>query len=951
MDDDADGVDDVDDDCPTDSGEQIDTDGDGFCDNQDSDDDNDGVYDYNDDMPLDGNETTDNDGDGIGDNADDDDDNDGCPDDQDDLPLDDSDCVDTDGDGLGNDVDPDDDGDGVMDENDPFPLDGTAWADNDGDGIPDFNGDPPFMGNFEGGGIPSGWTTFGNAEWLVQSNTVINGSFSAQSGDISDAQTSSLELSYDTNAGPYSFAYLTDSEANWDYLRFYLDGSLVNSWSGSGTSGTQSGTLTAGYHTFEWMYYKDSSVSSYTDTVWIDDVTLPISQTWANNDTDDDNDGVMDEYDMDPNDPCVSADTDGDGAPDWVVSGPVDMNNDSVDDVDCDASGWYEDWDDDGDGWSDIEELLCGSDNLDASDIPIDMDYDWLCDALDDDLDNDGVPNPIDCNAYWFSDWTVDDFEDCLVDTFNAADSSDDGEVDWAELFINFGGVLDDGDEGHYFICHDTNGTEIEIPFELVNDGMADCPNGEDEPQDWMGGGENGTEPDGVTDNWFDCEDGTNISMDLVNDGFDDCSYGEDEAHEDDGSDDDGISAEEFNDTWSYVLMWDADSNDAISFDEFWELNNDTGIFGLMPVGAENPGWPGEDTVWDMFPFDGSEAYDSDGDGIGDNADNDDDNDGVPDSLDEFPFDSTEWEDMDGDGVGDNSDNDTDGDGIPNDVDQFDTDPDASSDNDGDGADDESDTDDDNDGVPDVSDWAPNDASEWADNDGDGIGDNADPDDDNDGEADFEDAFPLDATETADADGDGLGDGSDPDDDNDGVPDGLDAFPMDPNESRDLDGDGIGDNADSDMDEDGVSNSDDAFPQNSAEWDDTDGDNIGDNSDPDQDGDGDLNADDPWPLDSTEWDDTDNDGIGDNTDTDDDGDGYTDSDEAACGTDSKRASSTPSDFDGDGDCDAIDTSDSRSEAAKGENAQPELGFTPGFPSVLAAISLLGAAMLGRRKDD
>ena len=36
---------------------------------------------------------------------------------------------------------------------------------------------------------------------------------------------------------------------------------------------------------------------------------------------------------------------------------------------------------------------------------------------------------------------------------------------------------------------------------------------------------------------------------------------------------------------------------------------------------------------------------------------------------------------------------------------------------------------------------------------------------------------------------------------------------------------------------------------------------------------------------------------------------------------------------------------------KGENAQPELGFTPGFPSMLAAISLLGAAMLGRRKDD
>ncbi|SVA70407.1 uncharacterized protein METZ01_LOCUS123261, partial [marine metagenome] len=880
----------------------------------------------------------------------------GCPDDEDDLPNDDSDCVDTDGDGLGDSSDPDDDGDGVMDGDDPFPLDGTAWADNDGDGIPDFNGDPPFMGNFEGGGIPSGWTTFGDAEWFVQSNTVINGSFSAQSGDINDAETSSLELSYDTNAGPYSFAFYTDSEMNWDYLRFYLDGSLVNSWSGPANGGIQSGTLTAGYHTFEWMYYKDFSISSYSDTVWIDDVTLPISQTWVNNDTDDDNDGVMDEYDMDPNDPCVAQDTDGDGAPDWVVSGGVDMNGDGVDDVDCDASGWYEDWDDDGDGWSDDIEWLCGSDDLNASDIPVDMDYDWVCDALDDDLDNDGVLNPTECDVYFIDldDLDVNGIVDCLVDNFNAVDSNDDGETSWLELFINFGGSTGDAFEEHFFICHDTNGTEIEIPFEWVNDGMEDCPNGEDEPQDWMGGGENGTEPDGVTDNWFDCADGTNISMDMVNDGFDDCSDGEDEHHEDEfGA---GLSEEEFNWTWEYLMMFDADNSSTIGFDEYWELNNCDAGPGcedgyLDELGLENPGWPGEDTVWDMFPYDGSEAYDNDGDGTGDNADNDDDNDGVTDALDEFPFDSTEWEDLDGDGIGDNSDNDTDGDGIPNDVDQFDTDPDASSDNDGDGADDESDTDDDNDGVPDVSDWAPNDASEWNDNDGDGIGDNADTDDDNDGEADFEDAFPLDATETADADGDGLGDGSDPDDDNDGIPDGLDAFPMDPNESRDLDGDGIGDNADSDMDEDGVSNSDDAFPQNSAEWDDTDGDNIGDNADPDQDGDGELNADDPWPLDPTEWDDTDGDGIGDNADTDDDGDGYTDSDEAACGTDSKKLSSTPSDFDGDGDCDAIDTSDSRSEAAKGENAQPELGFTPGFPSVLAAISLLGAAMLGRRKDD
>ena len=71
------------------------------------------------------------------------------------------------------------------------------------------------------------------------------------------------------------------------------------------TSGTYTTTVSAGYHTFEWMYYKDFSVSSNADTVWIDDVSLPVSQVTNNSDPDDDNDGVYDEFDLDPLDPCA----------------------------------------------------------------------------------------------------------------------------------------------------------------------------------------------------------------------------------------------------------------------------------------------------------------------------------------------------------------------------------------------------------------------------------------------------------------------------------------------------------------------------------------------------------------------------------------------------------------------------------------------------------------------
>ena len=39
------------------------------------------------------------------------------------------------------------------------------------------------------------------------------------------------------------------------------------------------------------------------------------------------------------------------------------------------------------------EETLCGSDPLDALSIPSDLDGDSICDALDEDVDGDGVSN------------------------------------------------------------------------------------------------------------------------------------------------------------------------------------------------------------------------------------------------------------------------------------------------------------------------------------------------------------------------------------------------------------------------------------------------------------------------------------------------------------------------------------------------------------------------------
>jgi hypothetical protein len=682
MDDDNDGVEDEMDGCPLDDTEQIDTDGDGFCNNQDSDDDGDGVYDYNDAMPLDANEQYDFDGDGIGDNTDTDNDNDGCENDVDDLPFDESSCDDFDGDGVGDEADMDDDGDNVLDAEDPFPFDGTAWLDNDGDGMPDFNGPPQFAGDFEGGSISAPWDTYGDADWTVVDSTtsltgaIINGTFSAQSGDISDSQTSSLAVEFSTIAGDLSFEYVTSTENNWDYLRFYVDGILQASWSGS-TSGVHVQSITAGTHTFEFQFYKDGSVSSGDDTVWVDDLVLPLAQIAnTNNDTDDDNDGTMDDYDLDPLNPCVALDTDGDGLPDSVESGMFDMSGTGDEDywVDCDASGYYADSDDDGDDWSDEDEMICGSDSLDNNSTPDDFDNDWLCDLLDNDSDNDGIEDSLDSFPY---------------DSTESEDYDGDGIGDNADSDDDNDNVSDVDDAFPY----DANESA-----DLDGDGQGD-------------NADNDTDGDGVPNDVDSFPTDDDASTDTDGDGIDD------EAD----TDDDGDDVPDVVD-WAPLDSTESVDSDGDGLGDNADTDDDNDTV--------------EDEI-DAFPLDSSEYADYDGDGVGDNADIDDDNDGIPDGVDLFPNDATESRDLDEDGLGDNSDPDRDGDGVANADDIFPDNAAETVDLDMDGIGDNSDVDDDGDGDLDEFDSFPTDSAEWDDTDADGIGNNADDDDDGDGVLDI----------------------------------------------------------------------------------------------------------------------------------------------------------------------------------------------------------------------
>jgi hypothetical protein len=70
------------------------------------------------------------------------------------------------------------------------------------------------------------------------------------------------------------FYWKVSSEANYDYLRFYIDGVLKNSISGTVNWTQKTYTVTSGSHTLKWTYVKDSAVSSGSDCGWVDKLEL-----------------------------------------------------------------------------------------------------------------------------------------------------------------------------------------------------------------------------------------------------------------------------------------------------------------------------------------------------------------------------------------------------------------------------------------------------------------------------------------------------------------------------------------------------------------------------------------------------------------------------------------------------------------------------------------------------
>jgi len=676
-------------------------------------------------------------------------------------------ALDTDGDGVPDADDIDDDNDGILDVDESEVLDTDADGipnsldlDSDNDGIPDI---------IEAGGVDT------DDDGRVDDDTDTDGDGWANTFDSDNGGTALANPDTDGD-GLNNFLDLdSDGDGVVDLIESQATTGtpIIPTGSDSDSDGIDNAFDVTGGTPITPVDTESDGTPDYLDLDSDDDGFSDLLEAW-----DTDGDGIAN---VNP----VGGDLDVDGLDNAFdnVTGPNNTNNvyndeDALDFPDVTTSGltserdWREDNQVDSDGDGQINSIDIDDDDdgiLDVDEGEGDFDNDGIINSLDLDSDNDGIPDIIEAGG-------VDTDDDGRVD--DDTDTDNDG---WADTFDpDDGGTIlpepdtdSDGRKNYVDIDSDGDGI-VDLIESQVTSGTPTVPSGTD------------TDLDGL-DNAFDTDNGGTAAdpVDTETDGTPD--------YLDTDSDGDGFL--------DLLEGWDTDGDLTAETVPSGTDTDDDGLDDAFDnvVGPNSiTNSPNNETAFnfpDVTTVGNSErdwretnATDTDLDGIPDNIDIDDDNDGILD-VDEGSGSSL---DTDGDGIEDRIDLDSDNDGIPDIIEAGGVD----ANNDG-RVDDDTDTD--NDGWADTFDSDNGGIALFnLDSDNDGIKNFIDLDSDNDGIEDIIEAGGV------DTDDDGVVDGY-VDGDNDGWANTFDSdnggtvHPL-----PDTDLDGLENYIDIDSDADGI---------------------------------------------------------------------------------------------------------------------------------------------------
>lgn len=120
------------------------------------------------------------------------------------------------------------------------------------------------------------WTNDATYPWTIVSSSPQEGTYCAQSGAISNSQSSTLQMTINVaNNDSISFWYKVSSENTYDFLRFYIGNAKKAEWSGEKSWARASYPVSQGSKILKWIYIKDEMELAGSDCAWIDFINLP----------------------------------------------------------------------------------------------------------------------------------------------------------------------------------------------------------------------------------------------------------------------------------------------------------------------------------------------------------------------------------------------------------------------------------------------------------------------------------------------------------------------------------------------------------------------------------------------------------------------------------------------------------------------------------------------------